>query len=59
MSHVLPWLESVKPDVLCIQETTTVDEKFPRAAFEDGWTAPCAQFVHSQWTVNVLGKVSI
>ncbi len=27
MSHVLPWLESVRPDVLCIQETKTDDEK--------------------------------
>jgi exodeoxyribonuclease-3 len=35
MPHVLSWLERVKPDVLCIQETKTVDEKFPREAFEE------------------------
>jgi exodeoxyribonuclease-3 len=35
MLHVLSWLESVKPDVLCIQETKTIDEKFPREAFEE------------------------
>lgn len=30
---VLKWLEAAKPDVLCMQETKCVDEKFPAEAF--------------------------
>lgn len=29
LEHVLHWLESTETDVLCLQETKTVDEKFP------------------------------
>jgi len=29
LPHVIRWLESAQPDVLCIQETKCVDEKFP------------------------------
>ena len=32
---VLKWLESTRVDVLCLQETKTVDEKFPAQAFAD------------------------
>ncbi len=32
---VLEWLEKVKPDVLCLQETKVSDDKFPRDAFEE------------------------
>ena len=31
---VLRWLKEARPDVLCLQETKCVDEKFPRANFE-------------------------
>jgi len=34
LPHVLDWLAAVNPDVLCLQETKSVDEKFPREAFE-------------------------
>ena len=33
-THVLSWLERVSPDILCLQETKIVDEKFPKATFE-------------------------
>ncbi len=29
MPQLLPWLEAAKPDVLCVQETKTVDDGFP------------------------------
>lgn len=29
---VLKWLEAARPDVLCLQETKTIDEKFPAEA---------------------------
>jgi exodeoxyribonuclease-3 len=32
---VLRWLESESPDVLCLQETKCVDERFPTAAFAE------------------------
>ncbi|HEY9284248.1 MAG TPA: exodeoxyribonuclease III [Pyrinomonadaceae bacterium] len=31
---VLRWLKEARPDVLCLQETKCVDEKFPRTNFE-------------------------
>lgn len=32
---VLRWLDSARPDVLCLQETKCVDEKFPVEAFKE------------------------
>lgn len=29
MTQLLDWLQAAEPDVLCVQETKTVDEKFP------------------------------
>lgn len=34
LPHVLQWLETEQPDVLALQETKTVDEKFPIEAIE-------------------------
>ena len=33
INHVLKWCEVNRPDVLCLQETKCVDEKFPHAKF--------------------------
>ncbi len=35
LPHVLDWLESNSVDVLCLQETKCIDEKFPRQDFLD------------------------
>lgn len=35
LPHVLDWLEGNEPDVLCLQETKCIDEKFPLAAFTE------------------------
>jgi exodeoxyribonuclease-3 len=35
MPHVLRWLDDVKPDVLCMQETKCTDDKFPRLVFHE------------------------
>lgn len=35
LPHVLDWLEGNRVDVLCLQETKCIDEKFPRQAFLD------------------------
>ncbi|HYO91407.1 MAG TPA: endonuclease/exonuclease/phosphatase family protein, partial [Pyrinomonadaceae bacterium] len=46
---VLKWLEAARPDVLCLQETKTVDEKFPAQAFTDiGYES----VMHGQRTYN-------
>ena len=34
LATVLAWLEAASPDVVCMQEIKTIDEKFPREAFE-------------------------
>jgi exodeoxyribonuclease III len=33
IDHVLKWCETNQPDILCLQETKSVDEKFPYAKF--------------------------
>ena len=35
MPHVLRWLDDVKPDVLCMQETKCTDDKFPTLVFQE------------------------
>lgn len=35
LPRVIDWLESQKPDVLCMQEIKCLDEQFPRETFED------------------------
>lgn len=35
MAHIEEFLNSYEPDILCLQETKTVDEKFPRDIFID------------------------
>ena len=34
LATVVAWLEAANPDVVCMQEIKTVDEKFPREEFE-------------------------
>ncbi|MDF3010057.1 MAG: exodeoxyribonuclease Xth [Burkholderiales bacterium] len=34
LPHLLDWLAAAKPDVVCLQETKTEDENFPRQALE-------------------------
>ncbi|MCH9670657.1 MAG: exodeoxyribonuclease III [Gammaproteobacteria bacterium] len=35
LPHVLQWLDEAKPDVLGLQETKTIDEKFPEAEISE------------------------
>lgn len=35
LSHIQEFLSNYEPDILCMQETKVVDEKFPRDAFTD------------------------
>lgn len=35
LNHLLNWLDTVKPDIVCIQETKSTDEKFPEKAISE------------------------
>jgi len=35
MPSVIRWLDDVKPDVLCMQETKCTDDKFPTLIFQE------------------------
>ncbi|HET9529750.1 MAG TPA: exodeoxyribonuclease III [Blastocatellia bacterium] len=52
---ILKWLESARPDVLCLQEIKCVEERFPREAFHDlGYVAE----VFGQPTYNGVAILS-
>ncbi len=57
--NVLEWLGQAQPDVACLQEIKTVDEGFPREAFEEaGYNVA----VHGQKSYNgvaILSKLAI
>jgi exodeoxyribonuclease-3 len=55
LGHVLDWLKTHQPDVLCLQETKLIDDKFPREALNDaGFQAVC----RGQKTYNGVAVVS-
>src|SRR3569833_3374793 len=55
LEPALAWLKAAEPEVLCLQEIKTVDEGFPREAFEAlGYT--CA--VHGQKSYNGVAILS-
>ena len=55
LEPALAWLKEAKPDVACLQEIKTVDENFPREAFEAlGYN--CA--VHGQKSYNGVAILS-
>lgn len=55
LEPALAWLKDAKPDVVCLQEIKTVDETFPREAFETlGYN--CA--VHGQKSYNGVAILS-
>ena len=35
LPNVIRWLDAVKPDVLCMQETKCTDDKFPTLLFQE------------------------
>ncbi len=52
---VLQWLAAARPDVLCLQETKCIDERFPKDAFAElGYTAE----VFGQPTYNGVAILS-
>ena len=55
LEQVLAWLETVKPDLLCLQETKVDDPLFPIAAFEAaGWNVQ----IHGQKSYNGVALLS-
>lgn len=33
--HLVEWMKATRPNILCLQETKVVDEKFPRSLFDE------------------------
>ena len=55
LEHILSWLKSERPDVLCLQETKTRDDQFPEDAFQEaGWHVA----THGQPSYNGVALVS-
>ena len=55
LPQVLDWLATQSPDVLALQETKLIDERFPHEAFAAaGWQAQC----FGQKTYNGVALVS-
>jgi exodeoxyribonuclease III len=55
LETVTAWLKDAAPDVVCLQEIKTVDDGFPRGAFEDlGYNVE----VHGQKTYNGVAILS-
>ena len=55
LEQVLAWLETVQPDLLCLQETKVDDPLFPAAAFEAaGWNVQ----IHGQKSYNGVALLS-
>jgi len=53
--HVVNWLKTHNPDVLCLQETKVEDGQFPKAAFEDlGYTVT----IYGQKAYNGVATLS-
>src|SRR5215813_12936196 len=56
LPQALDWIEANRPDVLCLQETKCIDEKFPFAAFREiGYAAE----VFGQPTYNGVAILSL
>jgi exodeoxyribonuclease III len=56
LPHVLPWMERVRPDLLCLQEIKCLDEQFPRAELE---ALGYAIESHGQKTYNGVALLSL
>jgi len=55
LEQVLAWLDTVQPDLLCLQETKVDDPLFPAAAFEKaGWHV----LIHGQKSYNGVALLS-
>ncbi|MDF1562876.1 MAG: exodeoxyribonuclease III [Deltaproteobacteria bacterium] len=55
LERVVPWLEDHLPEVVCLQETKSVDEAFPVEPFEElGYRVTC----HGQKTYNGVATLT-
>jgi exodeoxyribonuclease III len=58
LPHLLAWLDAMKPDALCIQETKTEDDKFPRADIEAAGYQVCFSGQKTYNGVAILAKTA-
>ena len=59
LPRVTEWIEEVRPEVLCLQETKMADEAFPALHFEElGYTG--AHFGQGRWNgVAIISRVGL
>ena len=60
LPHLLDWLATAQPDVMCLQETKTEDQNFPRAEIERaGYRAVyCGQKAYNGVAILARGELS-
>src|SRR5690606_39312221 len=59
MPRVVEWIESVQPDVLCLQETKMSDSQFPALDFH-GMGYDCVHNGQGRWNgVAILSRVGL
>src|SRR3954469_9278719 len=56
LPRLLEWLEESKPDVVCLQEIKTSDDKFPARALEDAGYASLWHGQRSHHGVAILAR---
>ena len=55
LTQIINWINTVNPDILCLQETKVVDEDFPYKPFEDlGYQV----MVHGQKSYNGVAIIT-
>lgn len=55
LEHVTQWLESEKPDLLCLQETKVTNEDFPRDVFDK---IGLKSYIHGQKSYNGVAFIT-
>src|SRR3954468_919176 len=56
LPRILDWLRETSPDVVCLQEIKTSDEKFPARAFDEGGYGAIWHGQRSHHGVAILAK---
>jgi hypothetical protein len=57
LPYILEWLQEVNSDVVCLEETKSVDEKFPLAQLNEAGYRCCFSGEHAYNGVAILSKL--
>src|SRR3954470_21067692 len=59
LPRLLEWLEETRPDVACLQEIKTVEERFPRSALEEAGYDALVHGQRSHHGVAILARKAL